>query len=121
MQGRLKSAALIALPLVLLSGCASQPTFTATQAPGLTVEQVADKYDGGPKAIVDYNVSGLIKVGSPEGGPVTHPDQWVAITACEGKMQIALGVIRKSAYTAEVRKSMEAGRYKKLLVPQQCP
>jgi hypothetical protein len=120
-QGRLKSAALIALPLVLLTGCAPQPTFKATQAPGLTVEQVTAKYDDGPKAIVDYNVSGLIKVGSPEGGPATNPDQWVAITACEGKQQIALGVIRKSAYTGEVMKAMKAGKYKDLLVPQQCP
>lgn len=116
MQGRLKFVALIALPLAMLTGCTPKP-FTAAEAPGKTVQQVLDRYDGGPKAIVDYNLSGLVKAGSPSGG-VTDPKQWVAVAACENKTTIALGVIRVSNYTDSIKQAVKHKQYQRLLTSE---
>lgn len=106
---------LAALPVLLLAGCAaSQPQ--PSSFIGSTGQQVLDQV---PKSqsVVEYNVAGLLHVGSADD-QVSDQAQWRVVTACSNKGQLILGMIRDSAYMGSVKATAEKNGFKDTLSPQ---
>lgn len=116
MQSRLRSAALLAVVVIMLAGCSAKP-FAVASAPGRSVQDVLISYANGPKSIVDYNLSSRVGVGS-NSEAVTDPKAWVVVASCETSKSIVLGVVRFVDYSESVRSGVRHHRYEALLRPE---
>lgn len=100
---------LAALPVLLLTGCATSPE-QYIGSTGAAVLSTVPK----DQAVVEYNVAGLLHVGDPTE-LVTEQAQWRVVTACSNHGQLILGMIRDNAYMGPVAAKAKQHAYQGVL------